>query len=55
MLLPLRPSRAQGDIVACVVLHPKEQLSLTEIDRAVGALGPTVLRGRPLGASRLGA
>lgn len=44
VLLPLLRSRAQGDIIAWILLHPEEQFSLTEIGRAVGASGPTVMR-----------
>lgn len=44
VLLPLLRSRAQGDIIAWILLHPEEEFSLTEIGRAVGASGPTVMR-----------
>ncbi len=44
MLLPLLRSRAQGDIIAWIVLHPEEEFSLVEIGRAVGVSGPTVMR-----------
>lgn len=44
VLLPLLRSRAQGDIIAWILLHPEEEFSLTEIGRAVGASAPTVMR-----------
>ena len=44
VLLPLLRSRAQGDIIAWILLHPEEEFSLAEIGRAVGASGPTVMR-----------
>jgi DNA-binding transcriptional ArsR family regulator len=44
MLLPLLRSRAQGDIIAWILLHPEEEFSLAEISRAVGVSGPTVMR-----------
>lgn len=43
-MLPLLRSRAQGDIVAWIMLHPLEEFSLVEIGRAVGVSGPTVMR-----------
>ncbi|MGL4174947.1 MAG: MarR family transcriptional regulator [Dermatophilaceae bacterium] len=43
-LLPLLRSRAQGDIIAWIVLHPDQEYSLAEIGRAVGVSGPTVMR-----------
>ena len=44
MLLPLLRSRAQGDILAWIMLHPDEAYSLAEIGRAVGVSAPTVMR-----------
>jgi len=44
MLLPLLRSRAQGDIVAWIMLHPDEAFSLVEIGRAVGVSPSTVMR-----------
>lgn len=44
VLLPLLRSRAQGDIVAWIMLHPEDEFSLVEIARAVGVSGPTVMR-----------
>jgi len=44
LLLPLLRSRAQGDIVAWIMLHPEREFSLVEIARAVGVSGPTVMR-----------
>ncbi len=44
MLLPLLRSRAQGDIIAWILLHPEREFSLAEIGRAVGTSGPTVMR-----------
>jgi DNA-binding transcriptional ArsR family regulator len=44
VLLPLLRSRAQGDIIAWIVLHPEHEYSLAEIGRAVGLSGPTVMR-----------
>ena len=44
LLLPLLRSRAQGDIVAWIMLHPEREFSLVEIGRAVGVSGPTVMR-----------
>ena len=43
-MLPLLRSRAQGDIVAWIMLHPDEAFSLVEIGRAVGVSGSTVMR-----------
>lgn len=43
-LLPLLRSRAQGDIIAWVILHPEERFSLTRIAEAVGVSVPTVMR-----------
>lgn len=43
-LLPLLRSRAQGDIIAWVILHPGERFSLTRIADAVGVSVPTVMR-----------
>lgn len=43
-LLPLLRSRAQGDIIAWVILHPGEQFSLTQIADAVDVSVPTVMR-----------
>lgn len=43
-LLPLLRSRAQGDIIAWIMLHPEDEFSLVEIGRAVGVSGPTVMR-----------
>lgn len=44
LLLPLLRSRAQGEIVAWLVLHPEQEFSLVEIARSVGVSAPTVMR-----------
>ena len=44
VLLPLLRSRAQGEILAWIVLHPQEEFSLVEIARWVGVSAPTVMR-----------
>ena len=44
MLLPLLRSRAQGDIIAWIMLHPEQEASLTEIARATQTSSPTVMR-----------
>lgn len=43
-LLPLLRSRAQGDIIAWVMLHPDQAFSLTEIATEVGVSAATVTR-----------
>ncbi len=43
-LLPLLRSRAQGEILAWIVLHPDQEFSLVEIARSVGVSSPTVMR-----------
>lgn len=43
-LLPLLRSRAQGDILAWVLLHPEVAHSLKEIAEATGTSAPTVMR-----------
>lgn len=43
-LLPLLRSRAQGDIIAWIMLHPEAEESLTEIADHVGVSAPTVMR-----------
>jgi len=43
-LLPLLRSRAQGEILAWIVLHPEQEFSLVEIARSVGVSSPTVMR-----------
>jgi len=43
-LLPLLRSRAQGDILAWIMLHPDADHSLGEIAAAVGTSVPTVMR-----------
>ncbi|GAB96783.1 hypothetical protein KILIM_048_00210, partial [Kineosphaera limosa NBRC 100340] len=43
-LLPLLRSRAQGDIIAWIMLHPEDESSLTEIARATNTSGATVMR-----------
>lgn len=43
-MLPLLRSRAQGEILAWIVLHPHEAFSLVEIARSVGVSSPTVMR-----------
>ncbi len=43
-LLPLLRTRAQGDILAWIFLHPDDSYSVAEIARAVGTSEPTVLR-----------
>lgn len=43
-LLPLLRSRAQGDLIAWIMLHPDEEFSLAEIAQAVGVSPPTVMR-----------
>ncbi len=43
-LLPLLRSRAQGDIIAWIMLHPEQTFSLTEIATAVGVSASTVMR-----------
>lgn len=43
-LLPLLRSRAQGDIIAWIMLHPEHEASLTEIARATRTSSPTVMR-----------
>ena len=43
-LLPLLRSRAQGEILAWIVLHPQQEFSLVEIARSVGVSAPTVMR-----------
>lgn len=43
-LLPLLRSRAQGDIIAWVMLHPGEKFSLTQIADTVDVSVPTVMR-----------
>ncbi len=43
-LLPLLRSRAQGDIIAWIMLHPEAEASLTEIADHVGVSAPTVMR-----------
>lgn len=37
-------SRAQGDIIAWIMLHPEDESSLTEIARATNTSGATVMR-----------
>ncbi len=44
VLLPLLRSRAQGEILAWIVLHPQQAFSLVEIARSVGVSSPTVMR-----------
>ncbi len=44
VLLPLLRSRAQGDIIAWIMLHPEQEASLTEIAEATHTSGPTVMR-----------
>ena len=44
MLLPLLRSRAQGDIIAWIMLHPEQEASLTEIAQATQTSSPTVMR-----------
>ncbi len=44
MLLPLLRSRAQGDILAWIMLHPEDEFSLVEIGRVVRVSGSTVMR-----------
>jgi DNA-binding transcriptional ArsR family regulator len=43
-LLPLLRSRAQGDILTWIMLHPDQQFSLTQIAEAVAVSAPTVMR-----------
>ena len=43
-LLPLLRSRAQGDIIAWIMLHPEQEASLTEIAQATKTSSPTVMR-----------
>lgn len=43
-LLPLLRSRAQGDIITWIVLHPDQKFSLADIARSVGVSAPTVMR-----------
>lgn len=43
-LLPLLRSRAQGDIIAWILLHPEQEFSLVEIARHVGVSSATVMR-----------
>lgn len=44
VLLPLLRSRAQGDIITWIVLHPDRSASLTQIAEATGLSLPTVKR-----------
>jgi len=44
LLLPLLRTRAQGDILAAVLLRPEEEQSLSEVARLVGVSPATVLR-----------
>ncbi|QGH68793.1 winged helix-turn-helix domain-containing protein [Pseudactinotalea sp. HY158] len=44
VLLPLLRSRAQGEIITWIMLHPDVEQSLTEIAAAVGTSTPTVMR-----------
>ncbi|MBA8811345.1 MarR family transcriptional regulator [Promicromonospora sukumoe] len=44
LLLPLLRTRAQGDILAAVLLNPQEEQSLSDLGRLVGVSPATVLR-----------
>jgi DNA-binding transcriptional ArsR family regulator len=44
MLLPLLRSRAQGEVLAWIMLHPEEEFSLVELAESVGVSPPTVMR-----------
>ena len=44
LLLPLLRSRAQGEVLAWIMLHPHQEFSLVEIAKAVGVSSPTVMR-----------
>ena len=44
MLLPLLRSRAQGEIIAWIMLHPEEQFALVDLARLLGLSPPTVMR-----------
>lgn len=44
MLLPLLRSRAQGDIIAWIMLHHGESFSLRQIAQVVAVSPPTVMR-----------
>lgn len=43
-LLPLLRSRAQGEILAWVLLHPEQSFSLAQIAEHTGTSSPTVMR-----------
>ena len=44
LLLPLLRSRAQGEVLAWIMLHPDDEFSLVELAAAVGVSPPTVMR-----------